>query len=332
MPLLRSLRVLHDQEETAALRDVLEGMAFAIEEGRSLTEAVAEHPRVFNRLYVSMVKAGEISGAIDVTLTRLAEFIEKAERIKGRVKAAMFYPCSVLTVAAAVLGVMMAFVVPRFKEVFSGLLDGQQMPAFTLFVFGLSDAIVRHLWLAPLVVGGVTAGLMLGLRTATGRLCLDWLKLHMPIVGNLFRKAAISRFARTLGALATNGVPILQALTIVQETSGNALVAKVVSRIHASVKEGEPIAPTLKASPIFPSIVAGMVDVGEQTGALPEMLLKVADTYDEEVDNATNSLTSLLEPIMIVLLAVIVGGIVIAIFLPLVHAVNPGTPGGSAGE
>jgi len=322
MPLLRGLRILQEQEESPALKKVLRTVASAIEEGSSLSEAVAAHPRIFNRLYVSMIKAGEIGGALDVTLTRLAEFIERAQRIKGRIKAAMFYPCAVLLVTFAILTVLMTYVMPRFKAVFPDLLNGRPLPGFTRFVFGLSDLAVQHIWVLPLIVFGSLLGGGFLLKTVWGRLIFDRLKLSMPAVGNLFRKAAISRFARTLGTLVSNGVPILQALTIVEETAGNVHLRRLVCRVHDNVKEGNPIAPTLKASPLFPAMVAGMVDVGEQTGALPDMLLKIADNYDEEVNNATNALTSLLEPIMIVFLAVIVGGIVIATFLPLVGAMT----------
>jgi type IV pilus assembly protein PilC len=319
MPLLRGLRILQEQEESAGLRRIISELALTIEQGGSLTEAVSSHPKVFNRLYVSMVKAGEIGGAMDVTLARLAEFIEKAQRIKARVKSAMFYPCAVLSVAGAITGLLMAYVVPRFKEVFPGLMDGRPLPAFTQLVFNLSDAVVRNLWLAPIAVAGAIVAWTLLLKTTWGRLCLDWLKLKSPIVGALFGKASISRFARTLGTLVGNGVPILQALKIVEETAGNLHVGRVIAQVRENVKQGDPIAPTLKSSPLFPAIVTGMVDVGEQTGALPEMLLKIADNYDEEVNNATNALTSLLEPVMIVFLAVVVGAIVIAMFLPLVN-------------
>jgi len=220
-------------------------------------------------------------------------------------------------------------VVPRFKEVFQGLLDGRQMPAFTRFVLGVSEAIKDHIFVTLIAMGALGMVFLLGLRTTSGRRFFDYFKLTMPVLGPVFRKAAISRFARTLGTLMGSGVPILQALTIVKETAANAVLCRVISSVHDNVKQGDPIAPTLKASRVFPAMVAGMVDVGEQTGALPEMLMKIADSYDEQVDNATTAMTSLLEPIMIVFLAVVVGSIVIAMFLPLVALVNgdgPGTP------
>ncbi|MEY2427772.1 MAG: type pilus assembly protein PilC [Verrucomicrobiota bacterium] len=324
MPLLRGLRILEEQEENRAMKNVVGELSLAIENGSSFTEAVAAHPKVFNHLYVNMVKAGEIGGALEITLKRLAEFMEKAQKIKGKIKAAMFYPCAVLSVAAIVLAVLMIFVVPRFKLVFDGLLNGKPMPAFTLFIFRISEAVKSHVLMTATMAAAASGLIMLGLRTKPGRQAFDRLKLAMPILGPVFRKAAIGRFARTLGTLAGNGVPILQALTIVKETAGNVVVGRVVSDVHENVKQGEPIAPTLKASGVFPVMVAGMVDVGEQTGALPEMLLKIADNCDEDVDNATSAMTSLLEPIMLVFLAVIVGSVVIAMFLPLIIIMETG--------
>ena len=324
MPLLRSLRTLEEQEESRALKRIIGTLSASIEGGSSLAEAVAAHPRIFNRLYVNMVKAGEIGGALEVTLGRLAEYMEKARRLKGKIQAAMYYPCAVLMVALVILAIMMAFVVPRFKGVFDGLLNGAPLPAFTRFVFYVSDVVTHNLLAVALALLG--AGVLFGfaLQTRWGRWSFDRFKLAMPVLGQLFRKLAISRFARTLGTLVSNGVPILQALTIVKETAGNVVVGSLISQVHENVKQGEPLAPTLKASPIFPAMVAGMVDVGEQTGALPEMLMKIADNYDDEVENAANAMTSLLEPLMIVFLAVVVGSIVVAVFLPLIYIVTQG--------
>jgi type IV pilus assembly protein PilC len=318
MPLLRGLRTLHEQAEDRALRRIISELSVAIEGGSSFAEALALHPRIFNRLYLNMVKAGEIGGVLDVTLRRLADFMEKSQKIKGKVKAAMYYPCAVLSVAAIILTLLMTYVVPRFKDVFEGLLGGGRMPAFTLFVLRLSEVMKSHILLALVAAAALAIAFLCTLRTGWGRWSFDQIKLAMPVVGSVFRKVAISRFSRTLGTLLGSGVPILQALAIVKETAGNVVVGDVISDVHQQVKQGEPIAPSLKASGMFPAMVAGMVDVGEQTGALPEMLLKIADTYDDEVDNAVGAMTSLLEPIMIVFLAVIVGSIVVALFLPLV--------------
>ncbi len=332
MPLLRGLRILQEQEGNKNLKRVIGEVAASIENGGSLAEALAAHPRVFNQLYVSMVKAGEIGGALELTLRRLAEFMEKAHRIKKRVKAAMVYPCAVLLVASGILSLLMTYVVPRFKEVFAGLMEGRALPAFTRFVFGVSQIVQTHLFAAAVTVAAASTLVMLGLRTRWGRWSWDQLKLKLPILGPVFRKAAIGRFARTLGTLVGSGVPILQALSIVKETAANVVVGNVISTVHDRVKEGDPIAPTLKSSGVFPAMVAGMVDVGEQTGALPDLLMKIADTCDEDVDNAASAMTSLLEPVMIVLLAVIVGSIVIAMFLPILNVDPTGHSHDGTGE
>jgi type IV pilus assembly protein PilC len=324
MPLLRSLRLLQQQAENPVMKEVAASLATSIETGSSLTEAVKAHPKIFNPLYANMVKAGEIGGALDITLRRLAEFMEKTRRIKGKVTAALFYPCAVLAVASGVLTLMMVYVIPRFKAIFEGLTGGKALPAFTLFVFKLSEIVQHHILVVAGIVAAFVVGVALLMRTTSGRWAFDHFKLAMPILGSVFRKAAIARFARTLGTLVSNGVPILQALTIVKETAGNVVVGRVIGAVHENVKQGDPIAPTLKASGVFPLMIAGMVDVGEQTGALPEMLMKIADNYDEEVDDAATAMTSLLEPIMIVFLAVVVGAIVIAVFLPLIPGDFPG--------
>ncbi|MGN6554162.1 MAG: type II secretion system F family protein, partial [Verrucomicrobiota bacterium] len=296
----------------------------------TFSEGLAQHPKVFNRLFVNMVKAGELGGVLEVVLARLAEFMEKAQKIKGKVKAAMFYPVAVLVVATAILGVLTVIVIPKFKEVFAGLGEGRPLPGFTLFVLGVSDMIRTHfVWTAVGVAVAVVMFLMF-IKTKFGRRVFDKFKLKVPVVGPVVTKIAISRFSRTLGTLVSSGVPILQALTIVKDTAGNVIVSSAVAAVHDSVKEGETITAPLEASGVFPPMVVSMVDVGEQTGALPEMLLKIADNFDEEVDNAVAAMTSLLEPIMIVFLAVIVGSIVIAMFLPLIDLMN--NLGGGGGE
>jgi type IV pilus assembly protein PilC len=308
----------------------------AIEGGSTFSEALAQHPKVFNKLFVNMVKAGEIGGVLEVVLRRLSEFMEKAQKIKGKVIAAMFYPCAVIVVATAIMGVLLVLVIPKFKEVFSGALTGgKELPAFTQVVLNISDAVRLHFVVTVLCIVALFILFQIAVHTKLGRRIFDQLKLKMPVLGPVVSKVAISRFTRTLGTLVSSGVPILQALTIVKETSGNVIVAKAVQDVHESVKEGETITAPLEASRVFPPMVISMVDVGEQTGALPEMLMKIADNYDEEVDNAVASMTSLLEPIMIVFLAVIVGSIVIAMFLPLIDLMNTvggdDSGGGAAG-
>jgi len=334
LPLLRGLRVLEKQEKNVTLKGIIGELAISIEGGSTFSEGLAQHPKVFNRLFVNMVKAGELGGVLEVVLNRLSEFMEKAQKIKGKVIAAMFYPCAVLVVAVVIMAVLMVYVIPQFKSVFEGMLEGQQLPAFTRFVLGISDAVKDHFLWTSAGIAVVIIIFMLIIRTKLGRRIFDKVKLKMPVFGPVISKVAISNFARTLGTLVSSGVPILQALNIVKETSGNVIVGAAVGAVHESVKEGETITAPLEASNVFPPMVISMVDVGEQTGALPEMLLKIADNYDEEVDNAVAAMTSLLEPIMIVFLAVIVGSIVIAMFLPLIALMNgiDSTGGKGGGE
>jgi len=333
LPLLRGLRVLEKQERNATLKSIIGELALAIEGGSTFSEGLAQHPKIFNRLYVNMVKAGELGGVLEVVLTRLAEFMEKAQKIKGKIIAAMFYPMAVLIVASAILMVLMVIVIPKFKEVFAGLGEGRPLPQFTQVVLGISDVIKTHFIYTAIGLGVFVAAFIFFGRTVFGRRVIDKLQLKMPVLGPVVSKNAISRFTRTLGTLVSSGVPILQALTIVKETSGNVIISNAVGAVHDSVKEGETITAPLEASGVFPPMVISMVDVGEQTGALPEMLLKIADNYDDEVDNAVAAMTSLLEPIMIICLAVIVGSIVIAMFLPLIDLMNGlgGDTGGKGG-
>jgi type IV pilus assembly protein PilC len=332
LPLLRGLRVLEKQERHPTLKRILGELATSIEGGSTFSEALAQHPKVFNRLFVNMVKAGELGGVLEVVLNRLSEFMEKAQKIKGKVIAAMFYPTAVMTVAVVILLVLMVVVVPKFKTIFADMLEGAGLPGFTLFVLAISDAIANNILATLGVVIGFFILLKIFSKTKFGRRILDKLKLNMPVLGPVFSKVAISRFSRTLGTLVSSGVPILQALTIVKETSGNVVVSNAVALVHESVKEGETITAPLEASNVFPPMVISMVDVGEQTGALPEMLMKIADNYDDEVDNAVSAMTSLLEPIMIVFLAVIVGSIVIAMFLPLIKLMEGVGEVGEAGK
>ncbi|HWQ90584.1 MAG TPA: type II secretion system F family protein [Clostridia bacterium] len=322
LPLLRGLRVLEKQERNPTLKSIIGELALSIEGGSTFSEGLAQHPKVFNRLFVNMVKAGELGGVLEVVLNRLSEFMEKAQKIKGKVVAAMFYPVAVLVVAVAILFILMVKVIPSFKSVFEGMLEGSQLPAFTRLVLGISDMVKDHFIVTSGILVALWIVFLLFIKTKFGRHVWDKVKLKAPVIGPVINKVAISRFTRTLGTLVSSGVPILQALTIVKETAGNVVVANAVHAVHESVKEGETITAPLEASGVFPPMVISMVDVGEQTGALPEMLLKIADNYDEEVDNAVSAMTSLLEPIMIVFLAVIVGSIVIAMFLPLIELMN----------
>ncbi|MBL9167509.1 MAG: type II secretion system F family protein [Verrucomicrobiales bacterium] len=318
LPLLRGLRVLEKQEKNPLLKSIIGDLGRSIEGGSTFSEGLAQHPKVFNRLFVNMVKAGELGGVLEVVLARLSEFMEKAEKIKGKVVAAMFYPVAVMAVAVIILAVLMIWVVPKFRDIFKDMLPGEALPGFTRFVLAISEAVKDH-FLIVIGVGVVLGfGLMSFGKTRLGRKMFDRFKLNMPALGPVVTKVAIARFTRTLGTLISSGVPILQSLNIVKETSGNVVIGDAVAAVHESVKEGETITAPLEAANVFPPMVISMVDVGEQTGALPEMLMKIADNYDEEVDNAVAAMTSLLEPIMIVFLAIVVGSIVIALFLPLI--------------
>jgi type IV pilus assembly protein PilC len=322
LPLLRSLNVLAKQERNKVFKNTINKLADAIQGGNTFSDALARHPRVFNNLYVNMVKAGEIGGVLELVLNRLSEFQEKAAKVKNKVIGAMVYPIIVITMAVGIMGFLLVFIVPKFEEIFHDMLGDKPLPKITTFVIGASNLVKDH---GLILLGGAIAAVavykFIG-RTRGGRFLIDNFKLRMPLFGDLNRKTAISRFARTLGTLVTSGVPILQALNITRETAGNAAIASAISEVHDSVKEGESIVQPLEASRAFPPIVVSMVDVGEETGKLPEMLLKIADVYDDEVDNAVARLTSMLEPIMIVFLALIVGTIVLALFTPLISIIS----------
>lgn len=322
LPLLRSLNVLAKQERDKLMKRTIIKVADSVQSGSTFSDALALHPRVFNDLYVNMVKAGEVGGVLELVLTRLSEFQEKAAKIKNKVIAAMVYPGIVMTMAVSIMTFLLIFIVPRFELIFHDLLGDKPLPPVTRFVIGFSGFVKSNgLVIFGALVAAVTLYKFVG-RTKRGRLAIDNFKLRMPLFGNLNRKTAISRFARTLGTLVTSGVPILQALNITRDTAGNAAIALAIARVHDSVKEGESIVQPLEASKQFPPMVVSMVDVGEETGKLPEMLLKVADVYDDEVDNAVVALTSALEPIMIVFLAVVVGTIVLALFTPLISIIT----------
>ncbi len=322
LPLLRSLNVLAKQERDKVLKNTINKIADSVQSGNTFSDALALHPRIFNDLYVNMVKAGEVGGVLELVLTRLSEFQEKAAKIKNKIISAMVYPIIVMAMAVGILCFLLVFIVPKFESIFHEMLGDKPLPPVTQFVIGASGLVKDHgLVLLGVVVVVVVLYKFIG-RTRGGRFVIDNFKLRMPLFGNLNRKSAISRFARTLGTLVTSGVPILQALNITRETAGNSAIARAISQVHDSVKEGESIVQPLEASRVFPPMVVSMVDVGEETGKLPEMLLKIADVYDDEVDNAVAALTSMLEPIMIVFLAVIVGTIVLALFTPLISIIT----------
>jgi type IV pilus assembly protein PilC len=330
LPLLRGLTVLAKQEKDPVLKNTINSLADAVQGGSTFSEAMAQHPRIFNKLYINMVKAGELGGVLELVLNRLAEFQEKAQKIKNKVMSAMAYPVIVLFIAIAIMGFLLTFIVPKFEQIFKEMLQNKPLPALTQFVIDASNILKGNIIAVIGVVVAIVIIYKLIARSEKGRVMIDRIMLKAPLFGDLTRKSSISRFSRTLGTLVTSGVPILQALNITRETAGNSIVADAVTKVHDAVKEGESIVAPLEASGVFPPMVISMVDVGEETGQLPEMLLKIAEVYDDEVDNAVEGLTSLLEPIMIVFLALIVGTIVIALFLPLIQIIQ-GLTGGSAG-
>jgi type IV pilus assembly protein PilC len=304
------------------MRATMASLASAVESGGTFSEALAQHPRIFDRLYVNMVKAGELGGVLEIVLTRLAEFQEKSQKIKGKVMSAMIYPVVVLVIAGLILSFLLIFIVPKFQKIFEDALPGKPLPSVTLFVIGCSNFLVDQWYLVLGGIAAVVVGYKVVASMPAGIAFLDRVALRIPVFGDLTSKTAISRFARTLGTLISSGVPILQALNITRDTAGNVVVANAINKIHDSVKEGESVVGPMESSAIFPPMVTSMVQVGEETGQLPDMLVKVADVYEAEVDNVVTGLTSILEPIMIVMLAVIVGTIVIALFMPMVGLIQ----------
>lgn len=322
LPLIRSLKTLERQAKNPSVKTVLGKVAFSVEGGSTFSEALAQHPKSFDKLYLNMIRAGEAAGKLELILTRLAGFREKAAKIAGKVKSAMVYPAIVLSIAIGITIFLMIFIVPKFEVMFTEMLDGAQLPAITRFVMGISTWLQNNIIVAIVLVVVLVIAVKFALKTEKGRFYFDKGVYTAPVIGMLVSRNAISKFSRTLGTLMGSGVPVLNALQIVRDTAGNELVAKAVQQVHDAVKEGEPMAPPLQSTKIFPDMVISMIEVGEETGKLPDMLEKIADTYDEEVDNAVSALTSMIEPLMIVFLAVIVGGIVIALFAPLITIIQ----------
>ena len=322
LPLIRSLKTLERQAKNPAVKTILGKVAYSVEGGSTFSEALAQHPKSFDKLYLNMIRAGEAAGKLELILTRLAGFREKAAKIAGKVKSAMVYPAIVLTIAIGITIFLMIFIVPKFEVMFTEMLDGAQLPAITQFVMGVSRWLQNNIIVAIIIVVVLVIAAKFILKTEKGRFYFDKGIYNAPVIGLLISRNAISKFSRTLGTLMGSGVPVLNALQIVRDTAGNELVSKAVQQVHDAVKEGEPMAPPLQSTKIFPDMVISMIEVGEETGKLPDMLEKIADTYDEEVDNAVSALTSMIEPLMIVFLAVIVGGIVIALFSPLITIIQ----------
>jgi len=320
LPIVRSIKILEGQLRPGALKNTLISVAEDVEGGMTFSEALGKHPRVFDKLYVNMVRAGEVGGVLDAILQRLADFREKSQRLKRKVIGAMVYPAFVLTAATGIVSAIMVFVIPKFKKMFQEL--DVTLPKLTLTLLAIADFIQYRWYWGVIAIVGVWLVIKAIGATGPGRYVIDKIKLSLPVFGNLVNKTVIARFTRTLGTLVASGVPILEALNITKDTAGNAVVARALGHVHDSIREGESIAEPLAQSKICDDMVVNMIDVGEETGDLDKMLLKIADQYDEEVDAAVAGLTSLMEPAMIIILGGICGFIVVSLFLPLIQLMN----------
>lgn len=335
LPLLRSLQILEGQLKPGKLKSVLQDVCEDVEGGTSLSESMAKHPKAFNRLYTKMVAAGEVGGVLDIILQRLSEFMEKAESLKRKIKAAMIYPVAVVIIAILIVTGIMYWIIPKFEEIFRDF--GVALPMLTRLLIGVSN------WIAGKNVGQAVPGAIwvvaspiiiwilfkLIRKTPPGRAATDTLIFWLPVFGNLVRKTVTARFTRTLGTLISAGVPILEAILITRDTSGNYVFEKALGKVHDSIREGESFAGPLREAKVCDAIVVNMIDVGEETGDMDVMLLKIADNYDEEVDVAVGGLIKLIEPMLIVVLGGIVGTIVVSMFLPLVAMIESLQQGGA---
>jgi type IV pilus assembly protein PilC len=320
LPLVQALTILAEQTDNKALAEVTKKVVFDVESGNTVADALSKHPRAFTNLYVNMVAAGEAGGILDTILLRLATFLEKNDALVRKVKGAMIYPAVIMSVAAIAVVVLLIFVIPVFAGMFASA--GQALPLPTRIVIGASGFLRSYWWIIGAIV--IISG-YLGKKyyaTSNGKLVIDRLMLRMPVLGDVLRKSAVSRFTRTLGTLISSGVSILEGLEITAKTAGNRVIQDAIMQSRSSIAGGDTIAQPLQKSKVFPPMVISMIAVGEQTGGLDEMLSKIADFYDEEVDAAVSNLLSLLEPIMIVFLGVVVGGMVVAMYLPIFDMVN----------
>lgn len=315
LPLLRSVNVLIAQLKPCKLRDILREVASDVQSGSTFAEALAKHPKQFDRLYVNMVRAGEVGGLLETVLQRLAIFMERREALKRRVKGALIYPIAVILIAGGIVSFLLLKVVPVFADIFTEF--GGDLPAPTKVLIAAGDFMIYKWWILLTALCWTIIGLKLAMRSKQIKRVFDRIILKVPLIGDLVTKVAVARFARTLGTLITSGVPILQALKITRETIGNEVIQNAVDTVHESVKEGDTIAAPLDKSKVFPPMVVNMIDVGEETGSLDAMLVKVADIYDAEVENAVDAMLSLLEPIIIIVLGGIIGFIVVALYLPI---------------
>ncbi len=316
LPLLRSINILIAQLKPCKLKDILREVSGDIQGGTTFSEALAKHPKQFDRLFVNMVRAGEVGGMLEVVLARLADFLEKREALKRRVRSAMVYPIFVLVMATAIVLGLLMFVVPTFAEFFEDF-DGE-LPGVTQFLMAAGDFVLFEWWKGCLIFNGTIITIKILSKFKLVKSGFDRVILKVPKIGDLVTKIAVARFARTLGTLIMSGVPILQSLKITKETIGNEVIENAVQKVHDSIKDGDTIAAPLDETKVFPAMVVNMIDVGEETGALDQMLTKIADIYDAEVEEAVNALLQLMEPALIVFLGGIIGFIVVALYLPLI--------------
>jgi len=324
LPILRSLRILEEQQRSGTFKRVIGYVGDDIEGGATLSEAMGRFPRAFDRLLVSMVAAGETGGVLDIILSRVADFMEKAQKLKGRVKSAMIYPAVVLSFAFIILLLLMTFVIPNFTTVLTEMTEGEDLPRLTRVVLAISSWIAyRYGWAVLVGIPFATIFLLrIVKKCRVGRLILDTIKLKLPVVGQLSGKISVTRWTRTLGTLISAGVPILDAITVTAETAGNEVYTNTLHTVHDSIRQGDTFASPLKQSKTVDLIVSNMVAVGEETGDLDKMLLKVADNYDEQVDVMVAGLMSMLEPIMIVVLGLVVMTILLSVFLPMIKIIT----------
>jgi type IV pilus assembly protein PilC len=315
LPLVQCLEILSSQQENPVFRKVLFDVKSSVEGGSTFADALKKHPRVFDDLFVNLVAAGEVGGILDTILNRLSTFMEKAEKLKGKIKGALTYPTAVIVIAALVVTGLLLWVVPIFDSMFQDF--GKALPAPTQLIVSMSNFLQSSWYIIIIAIVVLAVGIAQAYRTEQGRRIIDSMLLKAPVIGDLLRKTAVARFTRTLGTMMSSGVPILEALEIVAKTAGNVVIEAAVMRARKSLSEGKTLAEPLGDTGVFPGMVIQMISVGEQTGAMDTMLAKIADFYEDEVDVAVEALTSLIEPLLMVFLGVVVGGLVIALYLPI---------------
>ena len=325
LPIVRSLKIMQGQQKHSTFKKILTEVAEDVENGQQLSEAMSKHARCFNKLYVNMVKAGEAGGVLDTILERLSVFLESEQALKRKVLGAMIYPIVVLSVTVLILTGIILFVIPTFKEMFGDM--GIQLPGPTQMLITISDFLIGFWFLIPAIPIGIYVGFKAWIATEKGRYQWDSIKLKLPVLGNITRKSTIARFTRTLGTLFASGVPVLEALAIVKNAIGNEVLTRAIDQVYESIREGDNFSDPLAASELFDDLVINMVDVGEETGELDKMLLKIADQYEQEVEIAVDGLTSAIEPLLIVFMGGSVGFIVVSLFMPLVSIMTNLNPG-----